>query len=467
VISSTGVGERLMASLSLKKKPLRVGETIAGKYRVERVLGEGGLGVVVRAQHLELQTRVAIKTLVDRDEEAIERFMREARAAVRLKGEHVAKILDVGTLKSGTPFMVMELLDGEDLGCLLDRGPLAAPDAIALVLQACEGLAEAHALGIVHRDVKPRNLFLTRRPDGSQLIKVLDFGIAKLFSPEQKDKALTATTAVLGSPPYMSPEQVRATRNTDVRTDIWSLGVTLYELLTQRLPFDGPTPLDIVAKILKDPPTPIREQASEVPEAVASILEKCLEKDAAGRFPNVHDLAVALEPYARPTARGSAERVREVLFAPQPVTLLDSRPPPARDTMSKVSTSNTTQTASTFGSVRDGGARFARLGIAGVAALGIATAVGWSAIRAAQPTKSGVTPVAEADPVVSAAAPASGTTESSSPLALSEAASTDAATSATAATARPAPHPPKRPAPLLSPKTRPAPPPQPPESTQL
>ncbi len=185
---------------------------LAGKYRVERVIGEGGMGVVLAATNLRLGQRVAIK-LMRKDminEEAVERFLREARALVRLRSEHVTRVLDVGEAEDGVPFMVMEYLEGSDLSSVVQqRGALAPKDAVEYLLQACEAIAEAHAAGIIHRDLKPANLFLTRAPDGSDAIKVLDFGISKLVEPEDEPEAkkLTATTTVFGSPAYMSPSR--------------------------------------------------------------------------------------------------------------------------------------------------------------------------------------------------------------------------------------------------------------------
>ncbi len=209
--------------------------------------------MVVQARHLELHQPVAIKILLLRDDgEQVARFMQEARAAVRLRSEHVAKVTDVGRLPDGTPYMVMEFLEGENLASVSERCPLAVEDAATFMLQACEGVAEAHSLGIVHRDLKPANLFLTRNARGRPLVKVLDFGIAKRGDASGDDRRLTGALAVIGSPPYMSPEQVRASRDVDVRSDIWSLGVSLYELLTGRLPFDGDTVQDICARVLTD-----------------------------------------------------------------------------------------------------------------------------------------------------------------------------------------------------------------------
>ncbi|MBM4363359.1 MAG: serine/threonine protein kinase, partial [Deltaproteobacteria bacterium] len=235
------------------------GEVLAGKYRVERVLGQGGMGVVVQAMHLQLEERVAVKFLLPEyavHAEASTRFLREARAAVKIKSEHVARVIDVGTLESGAPYMVMEYLAGRDLADVLEqRGPLPVEEVVEYVLQACEALAEAHALGIVHRDLKPANLFLTKRADGSAQVKVLDFGISKagVSSDSGADQSLTKTSAMMGSPLYMSPEQMRSARSVDARSDLWSLGAILFELMAGRPPFSGESLPELLARVLTDP----------------------------------------------------------------------------------------------------------------------------------------------------------------------------------------------------------------------
>jgi serine/threonine-protein kinase len=219
------------------------GEVIATKYRVERVLGAGGMGVVVAAHHLQLETRVAIKFLLPgtlKDADAVARFAREARAAAKITNEHVARVFDVGALETGAPYIVMEFLDGVDLATRLrSQGPLDIEEAVEFLLQICEALAEAHALGIVHRDLKPANLFCFRRPDGLPWIKILDFGISKTLHTEgfSAQAAFTQSAAIMGSPRYMSPEQMQSARNVDARSDIWALGIVLYELLAGRPPF--------------------------------------------------------------------------------------------------------------------------------------------------------------------------------------------------------------------------------------
>jgi serine/threonine-protein kinase len=291
------------------------GELLAGKYRVERALGEGGMGVVVAATNVALNQRVAIKLLRPAalaNKEALGRFLREARAAASLRSEHVARVLDVGSLADGRPYMVMEYLEGRDLGDLVEHGPaLPIPRAVDYVLQACEAIAEAHAAGIIHRDLKPRNLFLTQTVDGRPLVKVLDFGISKMEGAPQ-DMQLTRTTEIIGSPSYMSPEQLRASRNVDKRTDIWALGVILYELLTQQLPFYASTVTELVAVVLTEHEPPVQSVRPDVPDALAAIIARCLAKKPDERFATVADLVSALEPYGTGSIASFSDRVRGV-----------------------------------------------------------------------------------------------------------------------------------------------------------
>ncbi|AKU96008.1 serine/threonine protein kinase [Labilithrix luteola] len=291
----------------------RPGDLLAGKYRVEKVLGEGGMGVVVAAMHETLGQRVAIKLLRANGlarTEALGRFVREARAAAKLRSEHVARVIDTGTLEDGRPFMVMEHLEGADLGSLIDQGyRTSLAEAVDWLLQTCEAMAEAHAAGIIHRDLKPTNLFLTRRVDGAPLVKVLDFGISKLDDGEENLK-LTSTTEIIGSPSYMSPEQLRSSRNVDVRTDIWALGVILFELLAGQLPFHAANMTELIAIILSDREPPIHTIRSDVPEGITNIIGRCLQKSASARYSSVVELAQALEPYASRVTTSAVERIR-------------------------------------------------------------------------------------------------------------------------------------------------------------
>src|SRR5450755_319444 len=221
------------------------GDVLAGKYRIEAVLGEGGMGIVLSATHIELGSRVAIKVLrpeLAHTEDAVSRLLVEARSAASIRSEHVARVLDVGRLESGLPFLVLEHLEGRDLQQILARsGRLASQVAVDFVLQACQALSEAHSAGIVHRDLKPENLFLTYRADGTPVVKVLDFGISKRLSHDGREAARTNPSELLGSPLYMAPEQMKGSVSIDARVDIWSLGVVLYELCTGQSPFFGET----------------------------------------------------------------------------------------------------------------------------------------------------------------------------------------------------------------------------------
>ncbi|MCS6898323.1 MAG: serine/threonine-protein kinase [Myxococcales bacterium] len=278
---------------------IQEGDVIQGKYRVMRVLGRGGMGVVVAAEHLQLRETVALKFLTKREDgdlkEFQSRFQREARITAKLRGEHVVRTLDFGLLEDGTPFMVMEFLEGVDLRQILrTQGPFPLERALHYMIQVCEGLAEAHGLGIVHRDLKPSNLFLTTSPDGSELIKVLDFGVSKLASlQEEGDEPLTATGVLLGSPRYMSPEQLQSqTEQVDMRSDVWALGTILYELLVGQPVFPGSAAPAICAQILGDKPLPrVKASRPEIPEAIDTILAGCLERNPAHRTPNVAVLA--------------------------------------------------------------------------------------------------------------------------------------------------------------------------------
>ena len=289
----------LAESLARIGGSVAVGDVVAGKYRVESLLGEGGMGVVLAARQVTLDRLVALKLLpaeAAKDEVLVGRFLREARAAARLQSDHVAKVIDVGTLPSGAPYMVMEHLQGADLGQVLaSRGRLDVPTACDYVVQACHAVGEAHALGIVHRDLKPENLYLTTRLGGSAMVKVLDFGVSKVLTAVAG--GLTTTTTAVGSPMYMAPEQMRASRTTDARADVWALGVVLYELLTQRCPFEAETLPDLCIKVVGEPPVPIVDRRADLPAELVAIIDRCLEKDPGKRFADAGVLAAALEPF--------------------------------------------------------------------------------------------------------------------------------------------------------------------------
>jgi serine/threonine-protein kinase len=319
---------------------VRPGDVLGGKFRVERIVGEGGMGVVVEATHLQLDERVAIKFL-RRDAMAlpdvVARFDREGRAAVKLKSEHVCRMIDVGTTADGIPFLVMEYLEGKDLAQLLsERGPLEIMDAVEYLIQSCEGVGEAHAKGIVHRDLKPENLFVVDR-QGWKSIKVLDFGISKAALTGRTsavDMSQNQTSVIMGSPYYMSPEQLRSTKSVDHRADVWSLGVVLFELLTGTTPFDETLEFtELVAEILESPHRRLRQFRADAPAELEAVIDKALAKDRAQRFQNTAELAIALLPFAPSRARVTAERTTSIsraagLLVDPNVRLPPSIPPP-------------------------------------------------------------------------------------------------------------------------------------------
>jgi len=298
--------------------PVQPGEVLLGKYRVDRILGAGGIGIIVAAHHLQLDERVAIKFLLPdalQSPEVVARFAQEARAAVKIKSEHVVRVIDVGTLPSGSPYMVMEYLEGADLSAILTRrGPMPVEEVVGLVLQACEALAEAHALGIVHRDLKPANLYAIARADGSPSVKVLDFGISKVTTPGA-DMGMTKTSAIVGSPLYMSPEQMRSAKSVDARTDIWSIGAILYELLSGQPPFTGESLPELCVNIMNVAPPPILALRPDLPPKLEAVILRCLEKDRQNRFANIAELAVGLAEFAPRQAKNSVERVAKVIQA--------------------------------------------------------------------------------------------------------------------------------------------------------
>jgi serine/threonine protein kinase len=297
---------------------VKPGDIVAGKYKIIRILGEGGMGIVVEAMHQTLDQRVAIKfhrPQTTGGADSVARFLREAKSAAQIKSEHVVRVTDVAVLEDGDPYFVMEYLEGRDLDSLIQtEGPLSIATALDYTLQVCEALAEAHALGIVHRDLKPANLFLANRADGSVVIKLLDFGISKLL-PKGADAELsmTKTRALMGSPLYMAPEQMRSTRRVDHRADIWSLGVLMHEILTGETPFLGETLPEVCASIAADDPIPLTAKRPDAPAELEEVILRCLEKDPENRFADVADIAMSLAPIAPPEAERSIARIVRIL----------------------------------------------------------------------------------------------------------------------------------------------------------
>jgi eukaryotic-like serine/threonine-protein kinase len=282
------------------------GDLIAGKYRVERVLASGGMGMVLTAYHESLDQRVAIKLMqpaLAANPNAIERFKREARAAARIKTEHAIRVFDVDRLPDGAPYIVMEFLEGQSLDQILAaHGRLPIHDAADFAIQALAAIAEAHSVGIVHRDLKPPNLFLNDLPDGRRIIKVLDFGISKLTETTSLgglgvEHDITSSQAMLGTPAYMAPEQVVSARDVDGRSDLWSIGVILYEMLAGRALFASDTAGRTFANVINMPIPDLREHRPEVPDALAAIVLRCLERDSSERFASANELMDALAPF--------------------------------------------------------------------------------------------------------------------------------------------------------------------------
>jgi len=295
----------------------RPGTVLQGKYRIDAVLGVGGMGAVVRAQHLVLDEPVAVKVLLPElafNEEAAARFIREAKAALRIKSDHVVRVLDVDRLPDGTPYMAMELLDGADLDAVLDEhGPLDPASAVDAIIQACVALSEAHAEGIVHRDIKPANLFEVDDGRGGRAVKVLDFGISKLTDPSEQ--AMTKTATVMGSALYMSPEQLDSAKDVDARADIFALGVTLFQLLSGQLPFEGETMPQLVASVMAGKRQDLAELVPELPAELVAAVHRALATRRDDRQQSAAELAAALTPFASP--RGAA--IAQTLATASPV----------------------------------------------------------------------------------------------------------------------------------------------------
>jgi serine/threonine-protein kinase len=457
--------------------PYPPGAVLAGKYRIEKLLGEGGMGWVVLATHMHLEQRVALKFMraeqVAEHPDAVARFLREARAAARIQSEHVARVSDVGTLDDGAPYLVMEYLEGQDLDELLQvQTRLPVEQAIDYALQACEGLAEAHAKGIVHRDLKPANLFLARRSDGSPRVKLLDFGFSKITSGSGgSDAGMTSTQTLMGSPLYMSPEQLRSTKNVDQRADLWSLGIILYEMLGARRPFDADTLPEICARIMAEPPPPL----TGVRDELASVVMRCLQKDPQLRFQDVGALAMAIAPYGPPDSRTVAERIARVIRSSR-ASVPSLRPEASSsgsDALSAAASSGVARTDIGFGTVattsnKRSSALPLLLGAGAGVAAGIVLVFLLLRGHRAAPDSSAVAPLPGAAPSVSSAPlPSTAAQAVELPLPSASAAAEDLATATVPSTA-PAPAPsapavarPKLPA---GPKPKPSASPKPPSA---
>ncbi len=322
------------------------GALVAGKYRIERILGAGGMGVVVRARNESLDQLVAIKFLLPSaltGTDTLTRFTREARSAAKIESEHVGRVFDVAELDDGMPYMVMEYLDGRDLAAVVaERGPLPYGEAVAYILQACEALAEAHAMGMVHRDIKPSNIFLANKGTRT-VVKVLDFGITKSGVESTVNPALTSSGTVMGSPLYMSPEQMSSARDVDVRADIWSLGVTLFELIGGRPPFQAESITELIAAVIQRDAPGIRTVRTDVPEALDAAIAQSLTRQREQRFRDLVAFAKALAPFSPKQASISVERIGRALEKATPMELAATAPQQPQETSSTGATWGTTK----------------------------------------------------------------------------------------------------------------------------
>jgi serine/threonine-protein kinase len=310
----------MVGSVSVTEDPgsplFAPGAIVADKYMIDGVLGRGGIGVVVAATHLHLDQKVAIKYLrcgAPRDRVVTDRFLREARLAAQIRSEHVVRVFDVATMSDGTPYMVMEHLEGVDLRQVLtEKGHIGLEQAVDWVLQVCEALVGAHTQGIVHRDLKPENLFLARQSGGRDILKILDFGISKLserFASSSRVKQVTQAGDRMGTPLYMSPEQLAGDPNVDARTDVWAVGVVLYEFCTGMMPFEGDSLPALCTAVLTKTPVPVKTLRPELPAELDHIILGCLAKEPADRFGNIAELVQELAPFASATGQECVQQI--------------------------------------------------------------------------------------------------------------------------------------------------------------
>jgi serine/threonine protein kinase len=302
---------------SMRSNEIHPGDLVAGKYRVRAILGRSH-GLLVDAFHTEFEQRVVIKILQPSqcDEREVERFRREARTLAKLETEHVARIIDVGSTPEGSFYLVRQYLEGQDLAAYVKkRGPMPLDEAVLFILQAAEATAETHSHGVIIRELEPSHLFVTQRPGGAPLVKIIDFGTAKLMRDSAAPTAGEQTaTAMFGLSPYSSPELMRKAKNVDVRTDVWSLGAIFYELLTGRPPFFGESAM-LMLQISKEEPVPVSQYRPDLPPEIDNIIGWCLAKDVDARFRNVHAFAHSLSPYARGEGEVLIQRIGQTTEA--------------------------------------------------------------------------------------------------------------------------------------------------------
>jgi serine/threonine-protein kinase len=355
-----------------------------GKLRLDRLLGAGGMGAVYLATHLALGHRVAVKVLgaeERRSPEALARFVQEAQAASRVANEHVVRVFDLGHSDEGEPYIVMELLEGEDLAQILERElRLPRARALHLVLQACVGVAAAHAAGLVHRDLKPANLFATWRPGGGALVKVLDFGLSKIQAPDAP--GLTRSSATFGTPLYMAPEQIMSVKRVDARCDQHALAMILFELLTGEPPYTGETSGAITVQIVTAPPPSARERGGDVPPGLDAAIRRALAKRPEDRFADLAAFAAAIAPFADRDDARLVGAVRDALArAPAPAAAAIASDDPSTIPLAVRPDSHAALSSSTSGARGVLGVR----GLVGAAALAlsVAGAAAWLTVRAA------------------------------------------------------------------------------------
>jgi serine/threonine protein kinase len=387
-----------------------LGSILAERYRINSVLGVGGMAVVFAAHHIHLDQRVAVKLLrpeLARDPDVVARFVREGRAAVKLTGEHIVRVFDVAKLDTGEAYMVLEHLDGEDLGKRIEKTgePLLITHAVDIVLETCAALAEVHAIGIVHRDLKPANIFLMRTPGNVESVKVLDFGISKVVGglAGVENLGITTTTTMLGTPVYMSPEQLASSKDVDARTDIWALGIVMYEIVSGVRPFQRATLAETCAWVYTQAPTPLAELRPDVPPAVAEAIMRCLEKDLAQRYSSVAELAFAIAPFGTARSQRALEHVASFASRLPPPNLAPRPLEPTAATASthELATHELASNATPAAPKKSSSVRLvAALTLGAVVGLGVLAAVRADARRSVARATASATPATPATPSV-------------------------------------------------------------------
>jgi serine/threonine protein kinase len=398
-----------------------LGRTLDDRYAIVRLLGQGGMGAVYEARHAGTGRRVAVKIILGNhaaQDDQVARFHREARAVGAVESDHIAQVFDTGRdRETGAPYIAMEFLEGEDVDALLGRlGPLPVDLALRIALQACIGLERAHAAGVIHRDIKPANLFLTRKDQGTRVVKLLDFGIAKMTTPGLGDGGLTTTGTMLGSPLYMSPEQARGSTAIDARSDLWSLGITLYQCISGRRPNDHVQGLgELIMAVCSTPAPWLQDAAPWVPAEVAHVVRRALSIDLNARYSSAGELAAALSallPYGH--------NIVEAMLVPLGATTRSYAAPRAARPEVPSSSMVPATTLGTTGSAPSAGKR-SRAGLIAGGALAVALAGGaglYGALRrGAAPVSSAQEPVPSSAPA--AALPPSTNVEVAPPPALS------------------------------------------------